>query len=151
MYSNRKGSSFERLVAKIIAKHFGVSPKECYRTPLSGGHPYAESSDLVLSPELLKKFPMVVECKHTKAWKIEHLFKPTKLMESWASQVLRATSEVTGREPVIIFRGNRTPILAATMEQLVEPPASYVRLNGATWAIRPLEQFLAKYKLKGKR
>lgn len=93
--SKQKGASFERLVARQIleAAGHGFSKEDCFRTPLSGGHPYAGASDLVISPKLLRIFPFCVECKHRASFRLEHFFHPTKELISYHDQVLQAVKK----------------------------------------------------------
>lgn len=111
--SKTKGSSFERLVAKRICAAFDVSARECYRTPMSGGHKFAGKADLIIGPKLRKRFPFVVECKHTKIWQPGDMLFPTKHELSWVAQVLTASSRSKGRWPLLVMRGNHTKVFAA--------------------------------------
>jgi len=107
--SKRKGSTFERLVAACILKAAGkqFTKKDCYRTPMSGGHPYAGESDLIISKKLREYFPFVVECKHRKTWTESHVFKMTGDMKEFITQVLTAASkDKFSRAPLLIVRGH---------------------------------------------
>jgi hypothetical protein len=106
--SRDKGNSFERKVAKLIiaAAGKGFSNKDCYRTPLSGGHPYAGSSDLVMRSRLRKLLPFCVECKHYKTWRLEHMFRLTSVVKAWHKQVrIACKKDRYNRSPVLVIRG----------------------------------------------
>ncbi|MDE2101327.1 MAG: hypothetical protein KGL39_29035 [Patescibacteria group bacterium] len=75
-----KGSAFEREVAAAVANAFGVPRTQCYRTPLSGGHPFGDKGDLVIGPALLPRFPYCVECKRVRS------FDLTRLMMPWSAR-----------------------------------------------------------------
>lgn len=106
--SRNKGNAFERKVAKLIitAAGEGFSNKDCYRTPLSGGHPFAGSSDLVMRKRLRRIAPFCVECKHYKGWKLEHMFRLTSVVKGWHKQVLLAVeADRYKRMPLLVVRG----------------------------------------------
>ena len=61
----KKGSAFERQIAKLIVHAFhehGIKQRECWRSTLSGGHEMS-CGDLYLSDRLAKLFPFAVEAK----------------------------------------------------------------------------------------
>lgn len=109
-----KGASFERKIAGMIVKAFasrGITKKDCYRTPSSGGHRYAKETDpgdLVLSPELTKLFPFSIECKHYRKLDWHKLLTPGAKghWDNWWKQCLKATP--TGRYPMVVFQANRS-------------------------------------------
>lgn len=108
--SRDKGNAFERRIARDILKAFpGYGPKDCYRTPLSGGHPFADSGDLCISPRLQEKFPFVVECKHYRNWSMKQVLPPTGEMLSWVAQAKRAAAKLN-RPWLLVLRGNNTAI-----------------------------------------
>lgn len=113
-HSRNKGNAFERKVAKLIADACGLSAKDCYRTPLSGGHQFAGAADLRFSKRLIRIAPFCVECKHYKTFKLHQMLTPTALIRSWHRQVLRAVKR-TKRQwmPVLFIRGNGGPIYAS--------------------------------------
>lgn len=119
----KKGQDFERSVARdVIHALRGIDPaptaKEIHRTPLSGGHPFAQKSDLVVSDRLRPFFPFAVECKHQKIWSPgEFISGPwlRKNEEKWCQQVLRAADDAT-LVPLLVMAGNRTETYAALPE-----------------------------------
>lgn len=127
-----KGSVFERLVAKkIIAaanvalewlKQPAFGRKDCYRTPLSGGHEFAGESDLIISPELERHFSFCVECKHRKNFRLDHVFDLVKDFVGYHEQVLDACKrEGFRRNPMVVIRGNGGRVYAAAPENSVTP------------------------------
>lgn len=124
--SKQKGSDFERLVAKMVLSAFGkeFTQKDCFRTPMSGGHPFADGGDLVISPRLREVFPFVVECKHDKTWRPDMFFSLTKLVTNWLNQARAEEKDerAEGRSLLLVMRGNNTDIYCvarlATIAQL---------------------------------
>lgn len=106
-----KGNAFERKVAADICAAFGMPAKQCYRTPLSGGHPYGDTGDLVVGPRLAKRFPYLVECKHRRNWNVEDLFTGSANLCLWLSSVAGRAKQA-GRWPLLVVRGNRTLTIA---------------------------------------
>lgn len=125
----RKGSTFERTVAKLIVDafaHKGVTNKDCYRTPLSGGHVHAsgyDPGDLVMSSKLKKLFgvplgtgkrkPFSVECKHYKKIDLFKLFQEqvTGEIPGWWDQAEFAAA-ASGAVPLLLMKQNNSQILA---------------------------------------
>jgi hypothetical protein len=110
-----KGNGFERLVARMVLDAcnkggFLLDRKECFRTPLSGGHPFADRGDLQIGPQLRKVFPFVVECKHQKIWNPGAMFRARENEANWLRQVKRATKEtkIEGLVPLLVCQGNLT-------------------------------------------
>lgn len=109
-----KGALFEREVAALVLKLLGppFTKKDCYRTPMSGGHRFASKSDLTVSELLTSVFPFAIECKHQKTFTPEILFSGTKLIEGWCEQAVRATKK-NYLFPMVIMKGNRTAVFVA--------------------------------------
>jgi hypothetical protein len=110
----QKGNGFERAVAKMVISafaEFGITKKDCYRTPLSGGHMRAslnDPGDLVMSQKLLNYFPVSVECKAYRAVPWNKLLWPRKkkgVWDSWWKQACKA-AYVQKRLPLVIFKQN---------------------------------------------
>lgn len=113
--SRVKGSTFERKVIAMILKAAGpaFTKKDCYRTPMSGGHPFAGESDLVISPELQVFFPYCVECKHRKTWRPDRVWKPKADEAEFLNQVIEASrQDKLNRKPLVVMRGNATEIFS---------------------------------------
>lgn len=119
--SKGKGNAFERLVAVTIRKDlapFGIGEKDIYRTPNSGGHPFCDDCDLIVSAKLFQIFPFVIECKHEKKLTVGGLFDLRRDFQAHLKQVTRAvaTSQANGLEgcsPLLIWQGDRTKLYAA--------------------------------------
>lgn len=132
-----KGNSFERVIAKQIVdagKHLGLCKEDCYRTPSSGGHRYAKQqdpSDLVLSPKLLKYFPLIVECKHYKYIDLQQLWTKKGQIFTWLDQVLREAKGQEDRYPAVIMRWNHSQTFCIIdSAALTESPwINYVKLE----------------------
>lgn len=118
-HSRNKGNAFERKVAADICKAAGVLREECYRRPLSGGHPIAGPSDLVLSNALLKRFPFSVEAKHHKGWTLDETFKMSARVRSWLKQTEDAAVKSRLR-PLLVMRGNFTVTACAFLDDAPE-------------------------------
>lgn len=129
-----KGATFERTVSKMIveaSKHLGVRQQDCYRTPMSGGHPnakYQHPSDLVMSKKLLKHFSVSVECKHYKKVDLQTLFTKTGLVFSWVAQAshaaLHSNDDLT---PLVVFKWNNSQVFC------IFPVGSLPRPNHQTY------------------
>lgn len=141
--SRAKGAGFERLVARMVVEaarkvNPDLTQKDCYRTPLSGGHPYGDQADLVVSPRFAPSFPYLVECKHRRWWVLEKMFPPVKEVLEW----MRSTADKCPqaderygwpRTPAVIMRGQRTQIFIA----LPEAENELMRLRGVAHARIP--------------
>lgn len=109
--SKNKGHSFERDVAALVIEMLSpldAKKGEVYRTPLSGGHPFADQGDLCIAPRLEPFFPFVVECKAHKTWSPGDMMSmPLREAEAaWIEQVKTAAqnSKQEGLVPLLIMR-----------------------------------------------
>jgi len=142
-----KGNAFELLIVKTIRK--AVKRKYAndvvFRTPASGGHWKIGGADITLEPALRKIFDVDIECKHQKTIKIHSFFETTKQFKDFMSQCLENCFE-NGGNPLLVFRGNRTPIFAATTLDALKAlkfddlakhstPGLYLRFRGKIWKI----------------
>ena len=69
--SRAKGATFENKLCGMIREVFDATAKDCYRTPLSGGHQaYCRTApgDILISPELGDRFPFGIEAKYRRNW-----------------------------------------------------------------------------------
>ena len=117
----KKGSAFERTVAKMIAKAFkpfGIHQRECWRSVLSGGHKIS-SGDLTFSPRLAKLFPYSIECKRYKTISWERFLiskqyrKPSWQEWKWIAQAkegLEKNDELS--KWLLVLKENHGPIYA---------------------------------------
>ena len=102
----RKGSGFERLIAKKLSDWSGL---EVRRTPGSGGFDKTTFPGDVYSS---KGFPLCVECKDTESWNFKSLFKfDGSVFDAWWTQVTTDTViwSKTNDEPllpIVIFSKN---------------------------------------------
>lgn len=121
MSSKRKGSKFERQVAKDIAEFLDVSDKEIYRSQPRA--PFDQMHGDIFIPEHLKeRFPFCIECKHTNDWSLEGFLANTnhKYLD-WGEQVLDNVQE--DDIPAIFFKKDRSPIfvfLPSTDEDVLD-------------------------------
>lgn len=144
-----KGAAFERHVAKLIVTAFageGITAKDCYRTPLSGGHIHASKSDpgdLVMSRALRKLFPYSVECKHYRDLEWPKLLSSNSKGEfaQWWAQACKAAGNLA---PVLIFRQNRSSAFAMVRKSdaLGLYPYIATEVNGDRVRIVELSQLL---------
>jgi len=138
----KKGSAFERLVAKQIVKtfrHYGIKQHECWRSVLSGGH-VMSSGDLAMSDRLLELFPYSVECKFRKRiyWE-RFLIKRDLRMSSWeewkwVEQAKEGALKREGLHPILVLKENHGPIYVMNMLDSKRP------------VLRTLNDFLRPFK-----
>jgi hypothetical protein len=123
MNSRAKGSGFERQVAKLVVGAFRkagykVSSKDCYRTPLSGGHRFSRQTDpgdLMMTRRMQALFPFVVECKFHKKFSLyRFLVAVRKRKSSWHEFkfIAQAHQQARHHAPLLVAKGNNTPIFA---------------------------------------
>lgn len=96
--AKRKGSNFERTIASIFGKRYGVELK---RTPQSGG--FAKKSEKaddyrgdITIVDTKKMLKLHIECKNTKTW----------TLPAWIKQAEEDCPK--GRTPVIVFHQHNT-------------------------------------------
>lgn len=106
----RKGSGFERQLAKDIVKafkSFGITQRDCWRSINSGAHPIA-AGDLEMSEKLAKLFPYCVEAKFHKRidWK-NFLFFDVKNRElDWYKQAYENAKKSPSLCPILVMKEN---------------------------------------------
>lgn len=145
-----KGSTFERKLAGDIVEVTGCEKRECYRTPLSGGHPFACPSDLQMSERLRKAFPFSLEAKHRKNWRLDQLFTGNKEFESWLIQSSDAASSDNQIgvkvSPLVVVRANFGNTYAVGLQTelsrfmgwdkgLRRPTRLLLKFNTKTWVM----------------
>lgn len=153
-----KGSIFERKVAGMVVatfKDYGITSKDCYRTPLSGGHQYASKTDpgdLVISPKLRKLFNFHVECKSYASIRLDSFLYPVKAWKKswkcskWLAQIDAA--KVGTLTPLLVFKENHGEILAAFPVRECDPALTFrCRLSfwyhGEEWLVVRFKKLLA--------
>ncbi len=116
--------NFERGVAKQVVatfKEHGIQDKDCYRTPLSGGHIHASKNDpgdLVISRRLRRLFPFHVECKAYNSINMAQLLVPFKRWKKswkWSKWFAQVTKSCTDDEliPLLVFKEDNGETIAA--------------------------------------
>lgn len=163
---NWKG--FERSIAKMIIetfKDYGITEKDSYRTPMSGGHRYAsktDSGDIVLSPKLRKLLPVSCECKCYATVNLGHFLVPMKewkkswQCKQWLAQVVAATERQDGEKliPLLVFKENNGMIMAAFPVGRLPfgaeefPYRIIFKYDGLPWNIVRFKTFLRKLKVE---
>ena len=160
-----KGAGFERTVAKLILEAAGkpFGKKDCYRTPMSGGHPFAGESDLVISKKLQRLFPFCVECKFYKNWEPAMLLSGTGGTMKWVEQVtFSAKKDKFKRQPLLVIKANRRPIMAATRFYSITdwdsamsfsnvPSLVFTAPNGQRWRLFLFSEMLKRLKVKARK
>jgi len=113
--SKRKGSKFQRVIAKELGIWWNNDPKSFHSTPSSGGLRWKTdvaktAGDIVTSED----FPWVVECKNRESWHLEDLFKvppnKSKVWEFWRQlthDVSRLKEAGTNKARMLILKRNR--------------------------------------------
>lgn len=126
-----KGNANERKLSKQIVAafaSFGVTQKDCYRTPSSGGHRFAKQEDpgdLVISKKLRMLFPFHVEAKHYKDVDLWPFFSKVAdwgkswEVKAWMKQVNDASVR-RGMRPLLVIRVNKRPALAVVHTEFYE-------------------------------
>lgn len=108
--SKRKGSGFERQIAKALSDWSGV---HLVRTPMSGG--WAGSIADVWPRDTSVYFPMVIECKKVEGWTLDQVFLGKGPLIDWLDQAIDQARSISSEkglpyEEVLIVSGNRRPI-----------------------------------------
>jgi hypothetical protein len=154
MGKNPKGSNFENQTAKdVIAALAPIEAlrEEIFRTPLSGGHPYAPSGDLIVADRIRPFFPFTVECKNWKTWKAGSFWAPRQQDISWLDQTLREAEDgPEGNRPLLVCKGNATGSFAVIPKREFESlqwsvqfvPRMVFRDKGRIWIQVPWVDFL---------
>lgn len=135
-----KGSSFERKVASMIVctfEEFGITKKDCYRTPLSGGHVHAsgkDPGDLCISPKLRKYFNYCVECKSYRNLDWPKLLSNKIDKGHWTKWWRQVTKSAgTKKQPLLVFQQNRSDVFVMVKFGLYEMrlgPMLKTKING---------------------
>ena len=147
----RKGSAFERKIAKEVVKAFRkagfkLEQKDCWRSVLSGGHDMS-SGDLRMSKKMEKLFPYAVECKHYKKVRYENflLAKKNSKEVGWLEQA------VAGRRDsklgvLLVMKGNNKNILTMRWLAYDEQKKSdnIINVAGRFWKVKTWTSFLKR-------
>ena len=108
--SKRKGSSFERKIAKVISSWYG---EEIIRTPASGGMRSITRSDLTTrNPDY---FPFVIECKYREDINFESIIKyPKVIIDYWIELKEKVNTEYWKPSELKILKFPKIPIMVLT-------------------------------------
>lgn len=155
--SKNKGAGFERVLVKDIVRVFGLTNKrDCYRTPLSGGHhANRQAADLFISAEFQPRFPWVVEAKHWRAFRVGN-FLSLKTTETACFTQVVETAERANNDPIVkglhyrpvlVVKANfAEPYAAFPAEYITETvwytPHVYFTVLGYEWVAIAWETFL---------
>ena len=146
--SSQKGKLYERDIARLIRQAFDLKDRQVYRTPMSGGHPYASTvdpGDIQFAPDIRDRFPWHVECKHHADVKISLLFRPEgsrQKFDAWLEQVTSGPGHLT---PILVFRADRknwAALPAAKYHGVLRQPTLFFYRQGRKWVLVTLDDFL---------
>lgn len=119
--SKKKGASYERTIAKLLSKWWGV---ELHRTPASGGLHWGLDNrvcgDIVAPVEA--EFPFVTELKKREQWSFTQIIKGTGDFLAYWEQVNEdvARLEDPNIHPLLIFSKNHHPNFYAIEREVHE-------------------------------
>ena len=139
--SKRKGSTFERKIAKMLNERFET--KEFSRTPGSGAFATTHKNlpeHLRIQGDLItpSTFPFVVECKNGYDVQLDDLFKRKSDFKSFISQAQNDASHANKDWMVIYQKTRRMALVVVGKPFQVKPE---VVLDGK-YFIYPLNEFL---------
>ena len=139
--SKRKGSSFERKIAKTFNERLGT--KEFSRTPGSGAFATSHKNlpdHLRIQGDLItpSEFPFVVECKNGYDVQIDDLFKRKSDFHSFVKQAQGDAKSAKKEWMVVYQKTRRMALVIVGKPYSVSPELS---LSGK-YFIYPLDEFL---------
>jgi Holliday junction resolvase len=139
--SKRKGSNFERKIAKILNERFET--KEFSRTPGSGAFATTHKNlpeNLRIQGDLITPttFPFVVECKNGYDVQLDDLFKRKSDFKSFIAQAQNDASHA-GKEWMVIYQKTRRMAIVIVGKPYSIKPE--LVLDGL-YFIYPLNEFL---------
>tara|TARA_R110002167_G_scaffold319086_1_gene524789 strand:+ start:115 stop:630 length:516 start_codon:yes stop_codon:yes gene_type:complete len=139
--SKRKGSNFERKIAKILNERFNT--KEFNRTPGSGAFATTHKDlpdHLRIQGDLITPvtFPFVIECKNGYDVQLDDLFKRKSDFKSFISQAQNDASHADKDWMVIYQKTRRMAIVIVGKPYSIKPE---LVLDGL-YFIYPLNEFL---------
>ena len=158
--AREKGKGFERAVSSMVVRQFesyGISKIDCYRTPNSGGHPYAsktDPADIQMSAKLQTLFPFSIECKsgYKTDFNLRHFFnKEIKGIElAFLKQTVRSTEKAVGiaKTPMLVIKEDNFPPLVAVPEScsrywdLLQVPVMTFYYADCQWRMLSFAEFL---------
>ena len=139
--SKRKGSTFERKIAKMMNERFET--KEFSRTPGSGAFATSHKNlpeNLRISGDLITPitFPFVVECKNGYDVQLDDLFKRKSDFHSFVKQA-QGDAKGANKDWMVIYQKTRRMALVVVGKPYGVTPE--ISLNGK-YFIYPLDEFL---------
>ena len=152
--SRAKGVRYERNIARRIRDALDLERHDCWRTPLSGGHPHDSKinpGDLQFSPPLRAALNVAIECKHHDGASLHPLLAPGGLSPRsyWARWLDQTSRLPPGPTPCLVARVKRLDlvVMPAGSEMLPRvPPRLTFRHGGTTWSLAPLPDVLNVWK-----
>ena len=141
MNSKRKGSNFERKIAKILNER--LNTKEFSRTPGSGAFATTHKNlpeNLRIQGDLITptSFPFVVECKNGYDVQLDDLFKRKSDFKSFISQAQKDASHANKEWMVIYQKTRRMAVVVVGKQYDVKPEL----VLDKSYFIYPLNEFL---------
>ncbi len=139
--SKRKGSNFERKIAKILNER--LDTKEFSRTPGSGAFATTHKNlpeNLRIQGDLITptSFPFVVECKNGYDVQLDDLFKRKSDFKSFISQAQKDASHAN-KEWMVIYQKTRRMAMVVVGKQYDVKPELVL---DKSYFIYPLNEFL---------
>lgn len=160
----QKGNRFERQIAGMIIaafKEHGIEQKDCFRTPLSGGHRFANKTDpgdIQMTARLRELFPFSVECKFWKKVNLAELLEPLNggIFAGWWQQAVDAANGCDGGvvAPLLVFKQNNMAPLCVfhklRIDEVKIGPHITCKVGGKWLRVIPFERLLTFYSQRGK-
>jgi len=115
-----KGTGFELLVAKQIAKSLDINQQRYLpRAPESGAR-VQWKGDIVATDKLAAIWPFLIECKKQEGWNFEALLKNghSNIIAEWYIKASEQAKESYDKTPILIFSRNYQPWWVAFPLQL---------------------------------
>jgi len=125
--SKNKGKQFEERVAKIFRECWNLKKHECHRA-LSSGTYQVDYSDIVFSPDTIKRPHLIVECKKRSRVSANQLLTFTSELKDWVNQLEVASHKYYEHFgvfpfPMIVFAtNNMRPLAIVNIDHLNRIP-----------------------------
>lgn len=102
------GKSFERKVAKRIARNFGWPWKEAFDRAGSG---HEQSHDAITLSPYADRWPYWWECKYRQGWSFDQFFKNPETARAyvWFKEAIDNTA-IDNLDPLLVFSAPHKPI-----------------------------------------
>jgi len=131
--SKNKGKAFEERVAKIFRECWNLSKHECHRA-LSSGTYQVDYSDIVFSPETIKRPHLVVECKKRAHLPANQLLSFPNELKVWINQLEESVQKYFSHFqvyplPLIVFAINNMKPLVIVNKKELERVKNEPKLN----------------------